>query len=35
MSLGGLLGALAQNWWGRRRWVPGDDGEEPTVEVLR
>jgi hypothetical protein len=35
MSLGGLLGALAQNWWGRRRWVQGDDGEEPTVEVLR
>jgi hypothetical protein len=35
MSLGGLLGALAQNWWGRRRWVAADDGEEPTVEVLR
>jgi hypothetical protein len=39
MSVGGLLGAVLQNWWGRRRWVPGDvlddDGEEPTVEVLR
>lgn len=43
MSLGGLLGGLAQNWWSRRGWVPEDepegrpeeDGEEPTVEVLR
>jgi hypothetical protein len=49
MSLGGLLGALGQNWWRRRRGeaveepaprahrtVPvHDDGDEPTVEVLR
>jgi hypothetical protein len=49
MSLGGLLGALVQNWWRRRRGEPveerapqapraaqvHDDGDEPTVEVLR
>lgn len=38
MSLGGLVGAVAQNWWRRRRGEPVgdlDDGTEPTVEVLR
>jgi hypothetical protein len=34
MSLGGLLGAVVQNWWRRRRSVP-EDGTEATVEVLR
>ena len=49
MSLGGLVGAVGQNWWRRRRGEPvaepgpraprtvaaPDDGDEPTVEVLR
>lgn len=35
MSVGGLLGAVLQNWWRRRHWIPDDDGTEPTVEVLR
>lgn len=52
MSIGGLVGAVAQNAWRRHRGVPGevvtsppprrrapdprpDDGDEPTVEVLR
>jgi len=46
MSVGGLLGALVQNWWARRHWIPDDDpgdagktaaedGEELTVEVPR
>lgn len=46
MSIGGLVGAVAQNWWRRRRGEqpvaagprPGprpDPGDEPTVEVLR
>jgi hypothetical protein len=38
MSLGGLLGAVAQNGWRRWRGEPVgelDDGTEPTVEVLR
>jgi hypothetical protein len=40
MSVGGLLGALVQNWWGRRHWVLGDDishedGDELTIEVPR
>lgn len=38
MSVGGLLGAVVQNWWRRRggRMRPDPhDGTEPTVEVLR
>jgi hypothetical protein len=38
MSLGGLVGAVTQNWWRRRRGespADPDDGTEPTVEVLR
>jgi hypothetical protein len=36
MGVGGLLGALVANWWQRRRGAEEhDDGEEPTVEVLR
>src|SRR3954451_13151162 len=63
MTVGGLAGAVGQNWWGRRTWDPEspgpvratdttrgraapppspatspvapDDGDEPTVEVLR
>jgi len=38
MGGGGLVGALVANWWQSRRGVGDaehDDGEEPTVEVLR
>jgi hypothetical protein len=42
MGAGGLVGALVANWWQRRRGPrddaaedAADDGEEPTVEVLR
>jgi hypothetical protein len=42
MTAGGLVGALAVNWWRRRgglevqpRAERVDDGAEPTVEVLR